>query len=60
MISRGSDRGLDFCLLHEHANIAVQFGLDNVEMKKEVNEVTNGFAGAETAKKWLDQEMMEV
>jgi len=51
---------LDYCLLHELANITIPFGLDNIERKKEVNEVTNGFVGAETAKKWLDQVMMEV
>ena len=51
---------LDYCLLHELANSTIPFGLDNIERKKEVNEVTNGFVGAETAKKWLDQVMMEV
>lgn len=51
---------LDYCLLHELANITIPFGLDNVERNREVSEVTNGFAGAETAKKWLDQVMMEV
>lgn len=51
---------LDYCLLHELANITIPFGLDNIERKKEVNEMTNGFVGAETAKKWLDQVMMEI
>ena len=51
---------LDYCLLHELANITIPFGLDNIERKKEVNEVTNGFVGAETAKKWLDQVMMGI
>ena len=51
---------LDYCLLHELANLTIPFGLDNIERKKEVNGVTNGFVGAETAKKWLDQVMMGI
>ena len=51
---------LDYCLLHELANITIPFGLDNIERKKEVSEVTKGFVGSEKAKKWLDQVMMEV
>ena len=51
---------LDYYLLHELANITIPFGLDNIERKKEVNEVTDGFVGSEKAKKWLDQVMMGI
>ena len=60
MDSKVPEEVLDYCLLHKLANITIPFGLDNVERKKEVSEVTNGFVGAETAKKWLDQVMIEV
>ena len=51
---------LDFCLLHELANIVIGFGIGNLERKKMVNEMSDGYAGADVAKKWLDQVMMEV
>jgi len=57
---RVSKEVLDYCLLHELANILIPFGIDNVERNREVNEIADGFAGAETAKQWLDQVMMEV
>ncbi|MBE6521852.1 MAG: hypothetical protein E7Z62_01800 [Thermoplasmata archaeon] len=51
---------LDFCLLHELANIVVGFGLNNIERKKTVSEISEGYEGASVAKRWLDQVMMEV
>ena len=54
------EEALDYCLLHELANITIPFGLDSVERNWEVSEVTSGFSGAETAKQWLDQVMMEI
>ncbi len=51
---------LDFCLLHELANIVVGFGLHNIERKKTVSEISEGYEGASVAKRWLDQVMMEV
>jgi len=51
---------LDCCLLHELANITIPFGVDNLERNREASELTDGFAGAETARQWLDQVMMEV
>ena len=51
---------LDFCLLHELANIVIGFGIGNLERKKMVAEMSDGYAGATVAKRWLDQVMMEV
>ena len=51
---------LDYCLLHELANVSVPFGSFGIERRREVNEIADGFAGAEKAKRWLDQVMMEV
>ena len=51
---------LDFCLLHELANIIVGFGIGNMERRKMVTEMSDGYAGADIARKWLDQVMMEV
>ena len=51
---------LDYCLLHELANISVGFGFENLERNRMVNEISNEYLGAATAKQWLDQVMMEV
>ena len=51
---------LDYCLLHQLANIVVGFGLNNPERNKAVNEMTDEYSGAAMAKTWLDQVMMEV
>ena len=51
---------LDYCLLHELANITTRSVWTTSRGKKEVNEVTDGFVGSEKAKKWRDQVMMEV
>ena len=51
---------LDYCLLHELANISVGFGFENLERNRMVNEISNEYLGATIAKQWLDQAMMEV
>ena len=51
---------LDYCLLHEIANITIDFGVDIIERKKEVADIMAECPGGEIAKKWLDQVMMEV
>ena len=51
---------LDYCILYELLNVIMPFGMDNIERKKEVTTQANGFEGADIAKRWLDQVMMEV
>ena len=51
---------LDYCLLHEIANITIDFGVDIIERKKKVADIIAECPGGEIAKKWLDQVMMEV
>ena len=51
---------LDYCLLHEIANINIDFGIDFLERKKEIADIMAVCPGGEIAKKWLDQVMMEV
>jgi len=51
---------LDYCLLHEIANIAVDFGIDIIERKKEVANIMAECPGGEIARKWLDQVMMGI
>ena len=51
---------LDYCLLREIANIAVPYGPDNLERKRDINEIAEVYPGADTARRWLDQVMMEV
>lgn len=40
---------LDYCLLHEIANIKIDFGIDIVERKKEVADIMTTFPGKEAA-----------
>ncbi len=51
---------LDYCLLHEIANITIDFGVDVIERKKEVADIMAECPGGEIARKWLDQVMMEI
>ena len=51
---------LDYCLLHEIANIEVDFGIDIIERKKEVANIMAECPGGEIARKWLDQVMMGI
>ena len=51
---------LSYCLLYQLANITVGFEKNGPERNRAVNEVSDGYAGSETAKQWLDQVMMEV
>lgn len=51
---------LDYCLLHEIANVAMDFGLDLVEKKKEIEDILAACPGKEIAKNWLNQIMMEI
>ena len=51
---------LDYCLLHEVANIDIDFGIDILERKKEIADIMAECPGGEIAKRWLDQVMMEV
>ncbi|MBE6522081.1 MAG: hypothetical protein E7Z62_02990 [Thermoplasmata archaeon] len=51
---------LDYCLLHEIANISLDFGLDFVERKKEVEDLLATCPGREAAKEWLKKAMIEV
>lgn len=51
---------LDYCLLHEIANINIDFGIDILERKKEIADIVAKCPGGEIAKKWLDQVMMEI
>ena len=54
------EEALDYCLLHEIANISLDFGLDFVERKKEVEDLLAACPGKEIAKNWLNQIMMEI
>ena len=60
MDERVPNEVLEYCLLHELANIIMPFGMDNLERNRDVNELANRYPGALVAKKWLDQVMMEV
>ena len=51
---------LDYCLLRQIANIAVPFGIMGPERRKEVIDLADTYPGADTARRWLDQVMMEV
>ena len=51
---------LDYCLLRQIANIAVPFGIMGPERRKEVIDLSDAYPGADTARRWLDQVMMEV
>jgi hypothetical protein len=51
---------LDYCLLHEIASINIDFGIDFLERKKEIADILAECPGRETARRWLDQVMMEI
>ena len=51
---------LDYCLLHEIANITIDFGVDVLDRKRAVANIMAECPGEEIAKKWLDQIMMEI
>ena len=51
---------LDYCLLHEIANIAVDFGIDIIERKRGVANIMAECPGGEIARKWLNQVMIGI
>ncbi|MBQ7701855.1 MAG: hypothetical protein IJT54_05570 [Candidatus Methanomethylophilaceae archaeon] len=51
---------LDYCLLHEIANISTDFGIDILERRKEVTDIMSEYPGKEIARNWLYRVMMEI